>query len=414
MNIYFSGISGTGIGPLAELAFDAGHTVFGSDRAEGAVTKELREKGAKLHIGDQNGNFLRSVHEQTKIDWLVYTSALPSDHPELLLAKELGIKITKRDDFLTHLIKQHQLKLVAIAGTHGKTTTTAMVVWACHQLKIPTSYLVGSTLSWDNSGKFTKNNDFFVYEADEYDHNFLKFHPWLGVITTETYDHPDIYKTPDEYQKAFEQFRSQSEHVISEVDALPINGLTLVGELRRHNAQLAFSALSMMALETSNVSSVSSSDIIEALNAFPGAGRRFEQIIPGVFSDYGHHPEEVAATIKMAHELVSQDNYKGLAVIYEPHQNTRQHEVKDGYKNAFLDADKVFWLPTYLTRENPKLKTLTPQDFIATLENKTIAQPAETDEDLANTLKDLHHQNYLILLMTAGPADAWLRQVFAG
>jgi len=413
MNVYFSGISGTGIGPLAELAVDAGFTVFGSDRAEGAITQELREKGIELSIGDQNGDFLRQKYEQAGIDWFVYTSSLPVDHPELLLAKELGLKTTKRDDFLNYIIAQRKLKLVAIAGTHGKTTTVAMIVWACHQLGLPISYLAGSTLPWASSGKYVKDSIFFIYEADEYDRNFLKFHPWLAIITSETYDHPDIYKTPAEYQAAFEQFRSQSERIIAEVDTLPTSGLTLAGELRRYDAGLAFSAISMMALEEHNDLSIKSSDIINALNSFPGAGRRFEQIIPGVFSDYAHHPEEVIATVEMARELVDRDKYRGLAVIYEPHQNTRQHKVKDDYKSAFAGANQIFWLPTFLTREDANLKVLTPEDFIAMLDNKDIAQPAEMNDDFARTLHDLHNQNYLILLMTAGPADTWLRQVFA-
>ncbi|MCL1839813.1 Mur ligase domain-containing protein [Candidatus Saccharibacteria bacterium] len=412
MNVYFSGISGTGIGPLAELAVDAGFTVFGSDRAEGVITKDLRQKGIDLKIGDQDGSFLRQKYENEGIDWFVYTSALPSDHPELLLAKELGIKTTKRDSFLSHIIAEHKLNLVAIAGTHGKTTTTAMIIWACHKLVLPISYLVGSSLPWAASAKYSKTSNFFVYEADEYDRNFLEFHPWLSIITTETYDHADTYKTPAEYREAFAEFKNHSEHVISTIDALPVTGLTLAGELRRYDAQLAFSAVSMMALEMNACLSIKSSDIISALNSFPGAGRRFEQIAPGAYSDYAHHPEEVAATVAMARELVDRDKYAGLIVVYEPHQNTRQHQVKDNYKEAFAGVDKLFWLPTYLTREDPKLKTITPKDFIAKLDHKDIAEPAEANDQLAQTLKDLHAKNNLIILMTAGPADTWFRQIF--
>jgi len=411
MNVYFSGISGTGIGPLAELAADAGYRVFGSDRAEGSVTQELREKGIDLFIGDQNGDFLRKKHNNPGIDWFVHTSSLPADHPELLLARELGLKTTKRDEFLQTIITEQKLKLVAVAGTHGKTTTVAMIIWACHQLGLPISYLVGSTLPWATSGQYVQGSNFFIYEADEYDRNFLGFHPWLAVITSETYDHPDTYKTPAEYQAAFAQFRRQSQRVIAEADALPASGLTLPGQLRRFDAQLAFSAISMMALEPSS-SGVSSGDIITALNSFPGAGRRFEQIAPGVFSDYAHHPEEVVATVEMARELVGRDGYAGLAVVYEPHQNTRQHQVKDGYASAFAGADRIFWLPTFLTREDPSLQVLAPADFIATLDNKDVAVAAEADDSLARTLRDLRDQNYLILLMSAGPADAWFRQVF--
>lgn len=412
MNIYFSGISGTGIGPLAEMALDAGFKVFGSDKKSGSITKQLQDKGIEISIGEQDGAFLRNKFENDGIDWLVYTSALPADHPELIVANELGIKTSKRDDFINFILKEKNLKLVAIAGTHGKTTTAAMIIWACHKLNIPLSYLVGSTLPWAASGKYNPESQFFVYEADEYDKNFLKFEPWLSVITTETYDHPDIYNTEEDYHAAFEQFRKQSERIIGEEDILSTNELTLAGEFRRYDAGLALSAISMMILESDLNRSVNMSELIQALNEFPGAGRRFEKIIDGVYSDYGHHPEEVKATVEMARELVEREKYDGLAVIYEPHQNSRQHEVINGYANAFLGVDKVFWLPTYLTREDESLSVLKPEDFIGTLSNKEVAEPAEENEEFAEKLRTLRSQNYLILLMTAGPADGWLRKVF--
>lgn len=394
------------------MANDAGFTVFGSDLSTGDITKQLQEKGIEISIGKQDGAFLQKKYDVSGIDWFVYSSSIANDHPELLLAKELGVKTTKRDDFIEFLINEKKLKLVAIAGTHGKTTTTAMIIWACHKLNLPISYLVGSTLPWASSGKFTNKSQFFVYEADEYDRNFLKFHPWLSVVTTETYDHSDIYKTPTDYHKAFEQFRNQSGRVISAEDRLPTNGLSLVGEFRRYDAELAFSAISMMILESNDSVGIKSNDIIDILNDFPGAGRRFENITSGVYTDYAHHPEEIAATVEMARELAEKDKYSGLAVIYEPHQNSRQHEVYSAYENVFLGVDKVFWLPTYLTREDPSQEILTPRDFIAKLANKEVAEPAELDEKFAEKLEKLHEQNYLILLMTAGPADKWLRDVF--
>ena len=148
------------------------------------------------------------------------------------------------------------------------------------------------------------------------------------------------------------------------------------------------------------------------MNDFPGAGRRFERIAEGVYSDYGHHPNEIKATVEMAKELRDRDNYTGLAVIYQPHQNTRQHKVRDGYLDAFNGADKVFWLPTYLTREDPNLEILTPENLISNLRNPEIAEPAELNDDLASKILQLKKQGWLILLLTAGPADGWLRKNF--
>ena len=404
MNVYFSGISGTGIGPLAELAQDAGFTVFGSDLKRGAISEELDVREIEVSYGEQDGTFLRKKFSESGVDWLVYTSALPQDHAELLAAKELGIRYTKRDEFLAELIQQKNLKMIAVAGTHGKTTTTAMIVWAMIKLDIPVSYLIGTTISWGNGGQYNPQSQFFVYEADEYDRNFLAYHPYLAAITCIDYDHPDIYPTVEEYRAAFDQFMSQSENVV--INTTINSSITLVGGLRRQDASIALEVIQTIAPD------INYQKVIDALNSFPGAGRRFEEITPGVYTDYAHHPNEIASTVKMAVELKERDQYAGLAVIYQPHQNTRQHEVKDGYKHAFVGADKIFWLPTYLTRENPNLTILTPEELSEKTETKAQTEIAELNDDLAAKIQQLHKDNWLIVLMTAGPADNWLREQF--
>lgn len=403
MRVFFSGISGTGIGPLAEFAQDADFEVFGSDLHPGAISKELASRNIEVYYGEQDGNFLEKKINEGGVDWFVYTSALPADHPELKLARNLGIKCTKRDEFIAEMIRRKNLKLIAVAGTHGKTTTTAILIWTLTQLGFPISYLVGTTLGWAKSGNYNSNSEYFIYEADEYDRNFLAYNPHIAAITCIDYDHPDIYPTREEYNQAFDQFKSQSENVVENTTINP--GVTLIGELRRQDGSIALETIR-------KITGFSDDIILHEINRFPGVGRRFERIIEGVYSDYGHHPEEIKATVKMALELKKRDEYGGLAVIYQPHQNTRQHEIKDLYKDAFLGADKIFWLPTYLTRENPELSILTPEDLIAILENSEIAQKAEANDELAAEIKTLHNKNWLVLLLTAGPADAWLRDVF--
>ena len=404
MNVYFSGISGTGIGPLAELAQDAGFTVFGSDLKRGAISEELDVREIEVSYGEQDGTFLRKKFSESGVDWLVYTSALPQDHAELLAAKELGIRYTKRDEFLAELIQQKNLKMIAVAGTHGKTTTTAMIVWAMIKLDIPVSYLIGTTISWGNGGQYNPQSQFFVYEADEYDRNFLAYHPYLAAITCIDYDHPDVYPTVEEYRAAFDQFMSQSENVV--INTTINSNITLVGGLRRQDASIALEVIQKIAPD------INYQKVIDALNSFPGAGRRFEEITPGVYTDYAHHPNEIASTVKMAVELKERNQYAGLAVIYQPHQNTRQHEVKDGYKHAFVGADKIFWLPTYLTRENPNLTILTPEELSEKTETKAQTEIAELNDDLAAKIQQLHKDNWLVVLMAAGPADNWLREQF--
>jgi UDP-N-acetylmuramate--alanine ligase len=202
-----------GIGPLAEIAHDAGYTVQGSDATEGILTRELRGRGIAIAIG-QDGEFLLACHNQTPIDWFVHTSALPDNHPELVLARQLGIKTAKRDELLAQIIQEKNLKLIAIAGTHGKTTTTGMMVWVMQQLGMPVSYSVGSTLSFGSSGKYVPDSQYFVYECDEFDRNFLHFTPHLSLITSIDYDHPDTYPTETSYLAAFHEFITKSDMAI--------------------------------------------------------------------------------------------------------------------------------------------------------------------------------------------------------
>ena len=427
MNIYISGISGTGMGPLALMAKNAGYQVFGSDRSRGAISYELDQANIPFEVGNQDGSFLKQIHESHHLDWFVYTSALPEDHPELKLAKSLGLKISKRDELTAYLVKTLGLKMIAIAGTHGKTTTTAMLIWVTQKLQLPAAYIVGSTLSFAPSGSYHPNDQYFIYEADEYDRNFLRYEPWLSLITFVSYDHPDIYSSEADYHQAFLQFEKQSQSLIFASPAatppnlsilsghplqvlnIPDPCFTLAGSARREDANLVFHAIRQILADQSDHSQISDQQILDILNQFPGVGRRFERLKDGLYSDYAHHPEEIKATIEIAKEEAEKLSKTGVVVVYEPHQNTRQHEVFHLYKNVFQGVDHLFWLPTYLTRENQSLKIFTPSDFIKTLDNQVAAISAELNEDLKSKLKDLYQQNYLIILMSAGPADQWFR-----
>ena len=405
MKIYISGISGTGMGPLALMAKDAGIDVCGSDLSKGAIYDELIKAGIEVEIGPQDGKFLQKKIDEG-VDWFCYTSALPEDHAELIMAREKGIKCTKRDDLTAYLVDELGLKMVAIAGTHGKTTTTAMIIWGALKLRLPVSYIVGTTLGFAPSASYKTGDKYFVYEADEYDRNFLKYHPWLAVIPAVSYDHPDIYPTSEDYEKAFLQFEEQSEKVIFEGAGAEFK---LAGEVRRKDAGLA--AMAILEMIKNEGRNEGLDEVRGILDEFPGVGRRFERINDGVYTDYAHHPEEVMATVDVARDECRLRGRKGVVVVYQPHQNTRQHEVKDGYRRAFVGADKVFWLPTYLTRENPDLKMIEPEEFIADLEGVD-AEAVKLGDDLEGKLRKYLDDGYLVVLMTAGPADSWWREQF--
>lgn len=411
MNIYFSGLGGVGIGPLVEIARDAGHTIMGSDIAKSLITEELGSQGVAVNIG-QDGTFLRSSHIATPIDWFVYTSALPDDHAELLLARELGIRVSKRDEFLAYIIQEKDLKLIAIAGTHGKTTTTGMMVWLMQQLNIPVSYSVGSTLPFGPSGRFDPKSEYFVYECDEYDRNFLNFKPYLSLITAIDYDHPDTYPTEAEYTVAFRQFIDQSKHTIMwradseyidafDADILILDqtlNLPLAGAHNRRNATLVSKAAEYLSLAKDD-------DVVAALGKFPGTDRRFERISDNLYSDYGHHPKEIAATLQLARELSDH-----VVLVYQPHQNRRQTRIQKDYIDQFELADETYWLPTYLSREDPSERILTPEDLIQNLTNKHTVHVAEFGDDLWNEVQKARSEGKIVLCMGAGTIDNWVRE----
>jgi UDP-N-acetylmuramate--alanine ligase len=416
MRLYFSGIGGVGIGPLAQIARDAGYDVVGSDTAESPLTRQLASSGVEVYIG-QDGSQIREAHEAAPIDWFIYTSALAQDHPELAFASEAGIKASKRDGFLAEFIKDHDLQLVAIAGTHGKTTTTGLLMYAMKRLGIPLSYSIGTTVSWGPSGLFDNASKLFVYECDEYDRNFLHFEPHISIITALDYDHVDTYTTENDYRHAFVQFLQQSEKsllwekdlqylqtdVMTDLEAydehMDLSHITLPGDHVRHNAFLVQKALERICGDE-----YSQADIVAAVNAFPGTSRRFEKLADGLYSDYGHHPAEIAATLQMAKELSDK-----VTLVYQPHQNVRQHEIRDQYtKEVFRNADHTLWLPTYLSREDPSLEILTPAQLSSQLDPSSF-EVADMNDDLWNSIQDHLSQGRLVLCMGAGSIDAWVR-----
>jgi len=414
MNIYFSGIGGVAIGPLSEIALDAGYEVQGSDKNSSLVTEQLERRGIPIAIGDQDGSFLQERHDRQTIDWFIYTAALPEGHPELVLAKELGIKVAKRDELLAHIINEKNLKLIAVAGTHGKTTTTGMLAWLFGELDIPVSYSVGTTLSWGSSGVYDPDSEYFIYECDEFDRNFLHFRPHFSIITSIDYDHPDTYPTENEYKSAFRQFIYQSEQALlwqRDADYVAsrypqartllddeVRSLALAGEHNRRNASLVLRTLELLGLGEST-------ENFHILEHFPGTNRRFEKLADNLYTDYGHTPAEITATLQMARELSDH-----VVLVYQPHQNTRQHQVKNDYKDAFLAAEKIYWLPTYLSREDPSLAVLTPEELSAELSNHQTVTVAHLDSKLWQELSALRQEGNLVLLMGAGDIDAWARE----
>ena len=428
MHIYFSGIGGTAIGPLALIAKQAGYEVSGSDAQDSSYIKYLTSQGiTDIHVG-QSQEQIAAFHTSNPIDWFVYSSALPKtdpNHPELVFAKQNGIRSSKRDELLNQIITDKQLKVIAVAGTHGKTTTTAMVIWLFKQLGVPVSYSVGAKLSFGEMGQYQEGSQYFVYEADEYDRNFLAFHPYMGLISGIDWDHPDIYPTREEYYKAFRQFIAQSEHaalwqsdvkrlgqqptdhqmVLQENDP-KIDQIKLTGQVNRQNAWLVANGLWPILNKPVE-------ELAAKMNSFPGLSRRFEQIIPGIYSDYAHTLGKIRGALQLAHEVAG-DN---VVVVYEGLHNLRQHFIKDELKHIFDDVKQLYIVPSYLAREDPNLPTLSPEDLKAALSEKAQAHtsPAQLNQELKQKIKQHASSGDTVLCLTAGGTgslDEWLRQQF--
>jgi UDP-N-acetylmuramate--alanine ligase len=416
MHIYFSGIGGVAIGPLALICRDAGYTVSGSDLTESRFTKLMQQAGLEVTIG-QDGSHIASMHQKQPVDWLVISSALPADHPEIAFAHQNGIKVTKRADMINAVLQNTRLKMVAITGTHGKTTTTAMVVWLFKQFNLPVSYSIGTSFSFGPSGAYQTGSEYFVYECDEYDRNMLAFAPSLSAITVVDYDHSDTYPTRADYDKAFIEFAGQSGRLImwyADATRLNLEGrctqvldaaeprisrIKLPGQHNRANAWQAAKTFIEL-FPDKNLD-----EVIAALERFPGTDRRFERLAPNLYTDYAHHPAEIRATLQLASELNDV-----VIAVYQPHQNLRQHQLAHEYGNCFNQAARAYWLPTYLSREDPNLPVLTPAELIAHLDTPGVAEPAEMDDALLAKLSSHLQEGELVVCLGAGTLDEWVRK----
>jgi UDP-N-acetylmuramate--alanine ligase len=429
MHIYFSGIGGAGIGPLAMVAKQAGHTVSGSDKQASQYIDYLRGHGiSNIHVG-QSEEAIETVHATTPIDWFVYSSALPLENPnapELVFCKEQHIKTSKRAELLNQILEEHKLKLIAIAGTHGKTTTTALAVWLFTELQEPVSYLLPAKTSFAELGTFEETSKYFIYEADEFDRNFLAFKPTISLITGVSWDHHEIFPTREDYQEAFREFISQSqktyiwqedsdylgldsaENVTVLSSAEPnIQELTLLGQYNRLDAWLAIVAVHQATKEPIR-------RLIELANRFPGLQRRMEQIIPNLYSDYAHTPEKIRGCMSVATEMAAESGQK-LAVIYEPLTNRRQHYMLNDYTDCFNGAVELYWLPSYLAREDPAQRIISPTELITHLADPSIAKPMERNAQLKQVIQKHLNDGDMVIAMAGGGGDSlddWLRQEF--
>lgn len=421
------------MGPLALIAKQAGFEISGSDKQDSQYIDYLKKHGINdIHIG-QSEVGISKTHASHPIDWYVYTSALPREnpnHPELKFVENNSIKHSKRDELLNEILKAKQLKLIAVAGTHGKTTTTAMVIWLFKQLEMPVSYSVGAKISFGDMGQYDPKSKYFIYECDEFDRNFLAFEPFVSLITGITWDHHEIYPTRLEYQAAFSEFISQSRRTIlwqedfdylglqptanlSILDsATVIKGprpIKLPGLYNRLDAWLATQVVHELTEKPVD-------ELIGIINDFPGTSRRMEKIVPNLYSDYAHTPEKIIGAMSVALEVAASKR-QNVVVVYEPLTNRRMHYMASQHQNVFDGAAKIYWVPSYLAREDPKQPVLTPLELIKNLSPglQSIASPMTLDKQLEQVIREHLSRGDMVICMSGGGGgslDEWLRENF--
>jgi UDP-N-acetylmuramate--alanine ligase len=334
-----------------------------------------------------------------------------------------------RDELINLILDEKRLNLIAVAGTHGKTTTTAMLIWLFKQFNVPISYSVGAKIPFGAMGQYMPGSEYFIYEADEFARNFLSFQPAVSLVTGVDWDHPDIYPTRDSYNTAFEEFLAGSERIVmwqedAELLRIVANPHRLILESDEpaidRFVQLPGKVNRMDAWEAVQTTvfalGVSVDQAIQHINAFPGVSRRFEQItpkLPKLYSDYAHTPPKVRGALQIAQEVGGQN----VAVVYEGLHNTRQHFIKEDLEHLFDDVKQLYIVPSYLAREDPDLELLTPEKLRSLLSDKAKAKahPAALDAKLQKHIQQHLDAGDLVLCLSAGGGgslDEWLRTTF--
>jgi UDP-N-acetylmuramate--alanine ligase len=382
------GIGGIGMSSIAEVLLLRGYVVSGSDVSPSAVTEKLERLGATVH-----GTHARAHVEGA--DVVVYSSAVhPEENPETLEAERLRIPLIRRDEMLGELMRMKYG--VAIAGTHGKTTTTSMAGVVIGEAGFDPTIIVGGKVAAFDSNAVSGEGDIIVIEADEYDRTFLRLTPVVAVITTIEEEHLDIYRDLDDIKRAFTQFANSVpffgaavlclddpnvQSIISGLDRRVVtygtsrqadvraegivqSGTTARFEVHRGEGRLGEVELSMPGIH--NVRNALAAvavgleleipfeTIKAALQRFSGVHRRFDVKGEGrgvlVVDDYGHHPTEIVATLEAASNAWPD---RRLVAVFQPHLYSRTLLFKEAFARAFFNADLLIVTDIYPARETP-------------------------------------------------------------
>ncbi len=450
-HIHFIGIGGTGLSAIARVLLERGDTVTGSDRNPSALADAVREAGAQVYIGHAAENVQGA-------DLVVRSSAVPDHNVEVIAAQDAGIPVLRRQEYLKDLLADQFT--IGVAGSHGKTTTTAMIVWMLHQLGMRPGFIVGGEVVNLGVNAAAGDGEMFVIEADEYDHMFWGLTPKIAVVTNIEHDHPDMFPTERDFMAAFEGFveripsdgslvtcvddpgayhllayagsRGQhwlaysasnpdADYTAADVAAQPGSGyhFTAYRDKDRisevdldvpglHNVRNALAAL-----VTADLLNLDLTEAGRALSTFRGAGRRFELLGEAngvlVIDDYGHHPTEIKATLQAARARYPKAR---IWAVWQPHTYSRTLGWLTEFGESFSAADAAIVTGVYAARE--KL----PDGFSLQEVAEAIANPrARAIEDLGAVTRVLLAElqpGDVVIVFSAGDATQVSADVFAG
>ncbi len=442
--IYLIGIKGVGMTALAQVLAQQGKNISGSDTEEKFFTDEvLKKAGISYHEGFKTENIPKSV------DLVIYSSAYTDNNPEIKQAKEQKLPLLTYAEALGELTKTN--KAIAVAGSHGKTTVAAMLAFVLKEARLSPTAVVGSRVPQWQGNALLGSGELLVFEADEYQNKFANFFPQAVVLTSIDWDHPDFFKTPADYFKAFVQFlkkipaegfvvanydddlvRQAVEQAGLRSEQVSSYGLTAgFWQLERmwlDQGSWYFSANSggefvgdfwLKLVGSHNVANalaviacarrlgVDLEVIRKALAEFSGTSRRFEykgrltnQAI--IIDDYAHHPKEVLTTLKAARDFFP---YKNIRVVFHPHTFSRTKALLADFAQSFTNADEVIVLDIYASAREVKGEITSEQlvEEIQKYHPQVVYQPkiSEATEYLAKSLARSD------LIITMGAGNVW-------
>ncbi len=440
-HVHFIGIGGAGLSAIARVLMEQGTVVSGSDLALSPAAEALARDGARVLIGHRAENIAGA-------EVVIASSAVREDNPEIQAARAAGIPVLRRAGVLGRLMEGHIG--IAVAGTHGKTTTTAMIATILWEAGLDPTFIVGGTLAGRGINARAGGGPHFVIEADEYDRTFLALSPQVAVVTNVEHDHPDCYPTFVDFRAAFAEFvarippdgllvacgdhpvaRELGEERMAQGGAVAFYGLGRrvqwtarrvhpnpsggtdflvvragrpLGEVRlrvpgRHNVLNGLAALAV----TDHLG-VPFPSARSALEGFRGVGRRFE--IKGevegivVVDDYAHHPTEIRATLAAARE-----RFPGRPVwaVWQPHTYSRTKVLLGEFARAFDQADHVLVLPIYAAREQDTLG-VSSADVVARMAHPDVRLVGSREEAVALLGAEVRPGD-VVLTLGAGDGD---------